>query len=59
MAFVDVVFKTTAGALGLATLVLGADMVYAMSKEAIVGKAPVSRPNTSVSHDVELLSACL
>lgn len=38
MAFADVAFKITAGALGLATLVLGADLVQAMTKEAVLGK---------------------
>ena len=41
MAFADIAFKAVAGGLGLATLVLGADLVHAMTKEAIVGKAPV------------------
>lgn len=43
MAFADTAFKAVAGGLGLATLLLGADLVHAMTKEAIVGKVPVSR----------------
>ena len=37
----DLVFRTSATLLGVATLVLGADLVHAMAKEALVGKAPV------------------
>lgn len=41
MALADIVYKATAGALGLATLVFAADLVHAMTKQAIVGKTPV------------------
>ena len=37
----DLAYKTSATLLGLATLVLGADLVHAMTKEALVGKATV------------------
>ena len=42
----DVAFKTSAALLGVATLVLGADLVHAMASEAIYGKTPVGlRPH--------------
>lgn len=34
----DLAFKTSATLLGVTTLVLGADLVHAMTKEAIFGK---------------------
>lgn len=37
----DVLHKTSAALLGVATLVLAGDLVHAMTKEALVGKAPV------------------
>ena len=37
----NLLHKTSATLLGVATLVLGADLVHAMTKEALVGKAPV------------------
>ena len=37
----DLAFKASAGFLGIATLVLGADLVSAMTREALFGKAPV------------------
>ncbi len=44
----DLAFKTSATLLGVATLVLGADLVHAMTKEALVGKTPVSQHRTSI-----------
>lgn len=41
----NLVHKTSATFLGIATLVLGADLVHAMTKEALVGKAPVRHNN--------------
>ena len=38
----DLAFKTSATVLGVTTLVLGADLVHAMTKEAIFGKTPVN-----------------
>ncbi len=38
----DLAFKTSATLLGVTTLVLGADLVHAMTKEAIFGKTPVN-----------------
>ena len=40
----DLAFKASAGFLGIATLVLGADLVSAMTREALFGKAPVRPP---------------
>lgn len=45
----DLAFKTSATLLGVATLILGADLVHAMTKEALVGKTPVSQNNNK--HD--------
>ena len=61
----DLVFKTSATLLGVATLVLGADMVHAMTNEAIYGKTPVrsiapSRLITSHAFTVrEALGTCV
>lgn len=41
MALADIAYKATAGALGLATLLFAADLVQAMTKQAIIGKSPV------------------
>lgn len=41
MNLANVLHKTSAGLLGVATLVIGADLVHAMTKEALVGKTPV------------------
>lgn len=37
----DVAFKTSTALLGVATLVLTADLVHAMTREALFGKAQV------------------
>ena len=42
MNFPDVAYKTSAGLLGVATLVLGIDLVYTMTKVAFGEKTPVS-----------------
>lgn len=54
----NLVHKTSATLLGVATLVLGADLVHAMTKEALVGKAPVCHGEklTTVAHHADLLS---
>lgn len=54
----NLVHKTSATLLGVATLVLGADLVHAMTKEALVGKAPVCHDEklVTIAHYAGLLS---
>lgn len=53
----NLVHKTSATLLGVATLVLGADLVHAMTKEALVGKAPVCHGENllTIAHHARLL----
>lgn len=53
----NVLHKTSAGLLGVATLVIGADLVHAMTKEALVGKTPPNgapTPEANKSTEQEL-----